>query len=67
MTEPLTADFVNGWNRDWVMGKVFVDIAGDPTITLVLPGSPAMSGDYFQSAVEVWTTAVDSFLEDINW
>ena len=67
VTEPLTTDFVNGWNRDWVMGKVFVDDAGDPTITLVLPGSPAMSGDYFQSAVEVWTTAVDSFLEDINW
>lgn len=67
VTEPLTADFVNGWNRDWVMGKAFVDETGDPTITFVVAGSPSMPGPYFQSVMEVWTTAVDSFLEDINW
>jgi hypothetical protein len=64
---PPTAQAMNDFNAEWVMGKAFVDADGAAALTFTVVGDPGMSPAYFDSVMQVWETAIGTFTEEIGW
>lgn len=67
MEAPLTAEFANTYNRDWVAGKLFLDEEGDPSLAFMVVGTGGITEAHFHDVLRVWEGAVDRATEEIGW
>lgn len=67
MDKPLTAQFANQWNRDWAVGRVYVNDAGNPTLTYYVPLLGGVPDQTFTNTLDQWTGVLNQFLGDIDW
>lgn len=64
---PLTPDWANQWNYDWVAGRVALDDQGDPALSYFVTTAGGLSQENFAGVMDVWNLTLDGFLADIGW
>lgn len=57
----------NSWNREKLMGQVYVDDEGDPFIGHFVTGLDGMSRASFGLVLDQWETALSDFTKFIDW
>lgn len=62
-----TAQQLNDYNAEWVIGKAFLDGDGAPTVTFAVVGAPGMSQDHFAAVLDVWEQALATFAREMGW
>ena len=62
-----TAEDLNPWNRDKLMGQAYVDDEGDPRISFFVAGVTDMRRATFDRVVDSWELGLSEFLEFIDW
>lgn len=67
LAEPLTPEWANDWNIQWVAGRADVNEEGDPALSYFVTTKGGLSQANFRGVLEVWNTTLDGFLEDIGW
>jgi hypothetical protein len=65
MEQPLTAEFANDFNSNWVMGKVWIDDAGNPTLNMSVVGTGGITEANFVDTLKVWEGVIDTFLQEL--
>ena len=63
----LSADFVNTWNEEWVIGRLSVDEAGDPLFTYFLTTEGGLEAENFRAVLQLWTDALMGVVEDVGY
>ncbi len=64
---PFTAEEMNAWNLDQLVGQAYIDENGDPRISLALPGATDMTPAAFERLVLRWDTAFGTFVDFIDY
>lgn len=67
MEPPLTAEWANDWNYNWVAGRADVDPNGDPTLSYFVTTAGGLSEETFTGVLEVWDITLDGFMQDIGY
>lgn len=52
---------VNDWNRKQILGRVWLDDDGNPTLDFTLPTFEGISASVFDESVKDWADAIDDF------
>lgn len=65
--QPLTPEWANAWNTQWVAGRADVSKGGDPALSYFVTTSGGLSQENFEGVLAVWDMTLDGFLQDIGW
>ena len=68
LKDPLSASFINEWNRDKRFTRAYIDDEGDPFIEMDL--NLAFDGDgekNFEDTLDWWRVSLETFEEFIDW
>jgi hypothetical protein len=67
LTNKLTSEKINEWNRTKLIGKANIDDDGDPYIRHFVAGVVDMTPASFDRLMSRWSLAFGQFLEFIDW
>lgn len=67
LTDPISAEAVNSWNFQTVMGRASIDGEGDPYLELYVPGVIGTTPDSFAHTIGLWDQTQSDFLGFIDW
>ena len=65
--QPLTPQWANDWNIQWVAGRADVNPEGDPALSYFVTTTGGLSQDNFMGVMQVWDMTLNGFLQDIGW
>jgi hypothetical protein len=64
----LGPDFANQWNEDWAIGRLSVNVDGDPLFTYFLTtAGGGLSPANFAAVLDIWTGALLGVVSDIGY
>lgn len=67
MDDGMETTSVNSWNRNKLVGRVYVDDERDPFIDHLVIGVDGMSEANFERLLRSWDTALSDFTDYIDW
>lgn len=63
----VSAEMLHDWNRDYFIGKTYLNESGSTVIEHAIVGVDGMSRDVFERILWRWDRALASFTEEIDW
>lgn len=68
LSQPMTPEQANDWNRDKRFGKVYLDETGDPFIEMDIGlAGEGIGRKNFEDALETWRIVLSDFRDFIDW
>jgi hypothetical protein len=65
--QPMTAEWANDWNLQWIVGRAEVTQEGDPAISYFVTTQGGLSSESFEGVMQVWDMSLTQFIQDIGW
>ena len=59
-------EFINGWNRDWRFGKVYLDDEDDPVIEMNVNLFGGVSEKNLRDTIDWWRVVIKQFRDDLS-
>lgn len=67
VSEAITMDSINSWNKTRLMGRAYLDNENDPALWHFVAGVDAMPAPMFKRLMTRWDRALGEFKEYIDW
>ena len=67
LTEGMTLEAANAWNKDFRFGKVYLDEEMDPAMEMDVNMDFGVSSKNFLDTFDWWLVVMDRFQEEIDW
>jgi|SaaInl59LU_5_DNA_1037362.scaffolds.fasta_scaffold59776_1 hypothetical protein len=67
LTNGMSLQKANEWNRDHLLGSVYLDDEDDPYIDYYVVAKGGLSAETFEETLSRWNGALSSFKDYIDW